>query len=117
MMGTPPPEPKATRTNILALIMFGVLIIGFTFNLASILFFPLAFFFVGAAIIMARDAAARKNSSQQLYDARGNAVPMPHRMNLALKVILWAFAAIGISILCYVGFIVLVILMLGASGV
>ena len=111
------------KTNYAATVFFTLLIIGFTFQLPTLLYVPIMFFCIAAGILFFRDARANRHTPQAVpgqpgvYYAQASA-PAPHkRRSLLVKILLIIFGAIGVGIILYIGLIVFVLIMLGSSGV
>lgn len=115
----PPVEPNTT--NYAATIFFTLLIVGFTFNLPSLLYIPVIFFCVGAGVLFFRDILATRKTAQAFqgqssYYAASSSVPAKKR-NPLVTLLLVTLGVIGTGIIMYIGFIVFFLIMLGASGV
>lgn len=114
------PPVKPTTTNYAAAVFFTLLIVGFTFHLPSLLYLPVIFFCAVAGVLFFRDTLAARKAAHtaqgQAAYYSASAVPVKKR-NPLITLLLIIFGVIGAGIILYVGFIVFILIMLGASGV
>ena len=114
------PPVKPTMTNYAAAVFFTLLIVGFTFNLPSLLYSPVMFFCAVAGVLFFRDTLAIHKTAQAVQGQysyyAASAVPTKKR-NPLITLLLIILGVIGAGIILFVGFIVFIVIMLGVSGV
>lgn len=113
------PPVKPNSTNYAAAVFFTLLIVGFTFNLPSLLYVPVMFFCAVAGVLFFRDVMAAHKTTQAVQGQSSYyAVSVPtKKRNPLITLLLVVLGIIGAGIILYVGFIVFVLVMLGVSGV
>jgi hypothetical protein len=116
------PEVKPNTTNYAAAVFFTLLIVGFTFHLPSLLYGPVIFFCVVAGVLFFKDILATHKTTHAAADqsvvnySSSAAVMPPKKRSGFMTLLLVVFGVIGVTVLLYVGFIILVVVMIGASG-
>jgi hypothetical protein len=89
--------------------------------LPSLLYAPVIFFCIVAGVLFFRDTMATRKAPQPVagqpgvYYAPADIVKKKRNPFIALLLII--FGVIGLAVLAYIGFIILIVVMLGASGV
>lgn len=117
----PAPNPaQPTATNYAAAVFFTLLIVGFTFHLPLMLYVPVMFFCIIAGVLFFRDSLSSKPGPQPIpghpglyYAPEG----IKKKRNPLMTLLIAIFAVMGFMVLIYVGFIALILISLGSSGV
>lgn len=112
------PPVKPTTNNYAAAVFFTLLIVGFTFNLPSLLYVPMMFFCAVAGVLFFRDTmAARKAPAAGQPGVNYAPATATKKRSPLVTALLIIFGVIGVGIILYVGLIVFALIMMGSSGV
>lgn len=110
-----------TKTNYAAAVFFTLLIVGFTFHLPNLLYVPLIFFCIAAGIFFFKDVLKSNRASspgwQPVTMATTASAQPQKKNNMVARILLIIFGVIGLCIVAYASFIILIVILFAKSGV
>lgn len=104
------PPVRAKNTNYAAAVFFTLLIVGFTFDLASLVKIPLVIFCISAGILFFRDLVSL---DKQKKAASGG---QPQPVNIWWRIIKIALLIIVLLPVLWIGFIFIALIIFTAGG-
>lgn len=111
-----PPAVRPNSVNYAGGLFFTLLIVGFTFQLPTLLYIPMIFFAVAAGIIFFKDALSGRSIGAKAGADDAFAKPQKGSRRFIVRLLFWAFAVAGLCAVLYIGFIIVILIMLSSSG-